>query len=48
VAIAYPPGRAPIIISAYYDAGEYTDQIEDRHQAVLAEVGRIAADWALS
>lgn len=48
VAIVYPPGKAPIIISAYYDTGEYTDRIEDRQQAVLAEVGRIAADWAMA
>jgi beta-lactamase class A len=48
VAIVYPPGQSPIIISAYYDTGEYTDRIEDRHQAVLAEVGRIAADWAMA
>lgn len=47
LAIAYPPGKAPIIISAYYDSGEFTEQIEDRHQAVLAEVGRIAARWAV-
>ncbi len=46
IAIAFPPGRAPIIITAYFDSGEYTEQIEDRHQAVLAEVGRIAAEWA--
>lgn len=48
IAIAFPPDRAPIIVSAYYDSGEFTDQVEDRHQAVLAEVGRIAAEWALS
>jgi beta-lactamase class A len=48
VAIVFPPEKAPIIISAYYDSGEYTDQIEDRHQAVLAEVGRIAAKWVIN
>lgn len=48
VAIVFPPEKAPVIISAYYDSGEYTDQIEDRHQAVLADVGRIAADWVNS
>lgn len=48
IAIAFPPARAPIIISAYYDSGEYTDQVEDSHQAVLAEVGRIAAEWAVA
>lgn len=48
IAITFPPGKAPIIIAAYFDSGEYTDQTEDRHQAVVAEVGRIAADWAKS
>jgi len=47
VAITFPPGRSPIIIAAYFDSGEYTEQIEDRHQAVLAEVGRIATEWAV-
>jgi beta-lactamase class A len=47
VAITFPPGRAPILIAAYFDCGEYTEQLEDRHQAVLAEVGRIAAQWAM-
>ena len=46
VAITFPPGRSPIIIAAYYDSGEYTAQVEARHEAVLAEVGRIAASWA--
>jgi beta-lactamase class A len=45
VAITFPPGRSPIIIAAYYDSGEYTPQVEARHEAVLAEVGRIAAAW---
>lgn len=48
IAITFPPGRSPIIITAYFDSGEYTAQTEDRHQAVLAEVGKIAAEWALS
>lgn len=48
IAITFPPDRAPIIIAAYFDSGEYTAQIERRHEAVLAEVGRIAAAWAVS
>jgi beta-lactamase class A len=48
VAITFPPGRHPIVISAYYDTAEFTEQIEDRHQAVLAEVGKIAAEWAMA
>ena len=47
VAITFPPGRPPIIIAAYFDSGEYTAQTERRHEAVLAEVGRIAAQWAI-
>ncbi len=47
VAITFPPGRPPIVIAAYFDSGEYTAQIERRHEAVLAEVGRIAAQWAV-
>jgi beta-lactamase class A len=47
VAIAFPPGRAPIIVAAYFDSGEYTPQVEARHEAVLAQVGKLAAEWAL-
>jgi beta-lactamase class A len=46
VAITFPPGRAPVVIAAYYDSAEFTEQTEDRHQAVLAAVGEIAAEWA--
>ena len=48
VAITFPPGRPPIVITAYFDSGEFTPQVERRHEAVLAEVGRIAAQWAVS
>lgn len=48
VAITFPPGRNPIIIAAYFDSGEYTEKVEARHEAVLAEVGKIAAEWAMS
>jgi beta-lactamase class A len=48
VAITFPPGRAAVIITAYFDSGEYTPQTERRHEAVLAKVGEIAATWAVS
>ncbi len=48
IAITFPPGRSPIIIAAYFDSGEYTAQTERRHEVVLAEVGGIAAGWALA
>lgn len=40
IAIAWPPGRAPLLIAAYYNGARGTDA---ERNAVLAEVGRIAA-----
>jgi beta-lactamase class A len=48
IAISFPPGRSAIIVAAYFDSGEYTPQVEARHEAVLARVGKIAAEWAVS
>ena len=48
VAITFPPNHAPIIVAAYYDTGRQGDTIRDEDQAVLAEVGRIAAKWVTS
>lgn len=46
VAITWPPGRAPIVIAAYYDTQHHSDRMSDADQAVLAEVGRYATAWA--
>jgi beta-lactamase class A len=45
IAIAFPPGKAPLIITAYYDTDEHSNDTRDEDQAVLAEVGRLAAAW---
>jgi beta-lactamase class A len=45
VAIAWPPDRAPVIIACYYDAPAAYDSIRKEDEAVLAEVGRLAAEW---
>lgn len=47
VAIFWPPARPPMIVTAYYEADGKYDQIRDADQAVLAEVGRIAAAQAV-
>lgn len=47
VAILWPPARPPVIVTAYYEADGKYDQIRDADQAVLAEVGRIAAAQAV-
>ncbi len=45
VAIAWPPGRSPVIVTCYYDASEAFENIRKEDDAVIAEVGRLAADW---
>jgi beta-lactamase class A len=40
IAVIWPPRRAPIIVTAYYAEARATD---DERNAVLAEVGRLAA-----
>jgi beta-lactamase class A len=46
VAITFPPKRNPIVVAAFFDSGEYTAQVEARHEAVVADVGKVAAAWA--
>lgn len=45
LAVTFPPGRAALVIAAYYDTDEHSKDARDEDQAVLAEVGRIAAGW---
>ncbi|HEY0792126.1 MAG TPA: class A beta-lactamase [Chthoniobacterales bacterium] len=40
IAVLWPPGRAPIIVAAYYTDARTSD---DERNAVLSEVGRLAA-----
>ncbi len=48
VAIAWPPGKAPIVITAFLETGSSQRDIRDEDQVVLAEVGRIAVAWSSS
>jgi beta-lactamase class A len=48
IAIAWPPGKAPIIVTSYYETpNNHGGDMRDEDQAVLAEVGRIATAWSL-
>jgi beta-lactamase class A len=47
IVIAWPPGKPPLIITAYYNTAGPADDVSDADQAVLAEVGRIAATLAV-
>lgn len=44
VGIAWPPGRAPLLVAAYYAEAEETTQ--EQRDAVLADVGRVVAGLA--
>jgi beta-lactamase class A len=46
VAIAWPPGKPPLIVTAYFNTAGPADDVRDEDQAILAEVGRIAVAWA--
>ncbi len=45
VAIVWPPGRKPLVIATYFEARDYFDPMRAEDNAVLAAVGRIAAEW---
>ena len=46
VAVAFPPGRAPLVVTAFYESPMRAGSIRAEDEAVLAAVGRIVADWA--
>lgn len=46
VAIVWPPGRAPWLVSAFWEGrGRDSPDIRARDEAVLAEVGRLVGRW---
>jgi beta-lactamase class A len=45
VAMAWPAGRPPVAIAAYYEADGYYPKARPADDAVLAEVGRLVAAW---
>jgi beta-lactamase class A len=45
IAIAFPPGRGALIVTVYYDSDKRSRDTRDEDQALLAEVGRLAASW---
>jgi beta-lactamase class A len=47
VAIFWPPARMPVIVTAYYESDGKYPETRDQDQAVLAQVGRIAAAQAV-
>lgn len=46
IAITWPPGKAPLVITAFFETRQPHTRMRDQDQAVLAQVGRIAAAWS--
>ncbi|ALC11728.1 class A beta-lactamase [Sphingopyxis sp. 113P3] len=46
IAIAYPPRGAPLLIAAYYEGPVAIEAVRGEDEAVLAAVGKLAAEWA--
>ena len=46
IAIVWPTGKAPVIVSAFYETAVAYGKMRDEDRAVLASVGRIATDWS--
>ncbi len=45
IAIAFPPGRAPLVVTAYFDSVRKTGATQPGDEAALAAAGRAAAAW---
>ena len=48
VGIIIPPGRAPVIVAAYFEASGYFDHMRAEDNAVLAAVGSVVAEWIVA
>lgn len=47
IAVLYPPGgRAPLIVTAYYETAGPTETTRPEDEAVLKQVGEVAVQWA--
>jgi len=46
IAITWPPGKPPGIVTAFFETPQPRSSMRDKDQAVLAQVGRIAATWS--
>jgi beta-lactamase class A len=46
IAITWPPGKAPLVITAFFETPQSHSSMRDKDQAVLAQVGRIATAWS--
>jgi beta-lactamase class A len=44
VAVTFPPGRAPLVVAAYYEAPGYFENMRGEDEAVLAAVGSRVAE----
>lgn len=43
LAFARPPGRAPLVVSSYFEPAQHLDRVDPAAEAVLARVGEVCA-----
>ena len=46
IAVLMPPGRAPIVVTGYYENPRYSEAVRSADEAVLKAVGGWVAEWA--
>ncbi len=46
IAVAWPPGRAPLVIAGFYQAPGTLPQIRPQDEGVLRRLGAVAAGWS--
>lgn len=46
IAIVWREDRAPLVVAAYYESPGYFDRVRTEDEGVLAQVGKVVANWA--
>ena len=46
IVVAWPPGRAPLVITGFYQTPGAGPKIRPQDEGVLREVGAVAAGWS--
>ena len=47
IAVITPPGRAPLVVAGFYEPAGLIKAVLPAHEAVLRQLGEVAADWAI-
>ena len=45
IAVLLPPGRAPLVVTAYFENPVFSEDTRPSDEAVLKQVGALVAEW---